>query len=81
MKLTECKVQLYLPETLYRLLKEAARKQGASLSAYLRNLLREQVSSRPGTGEDPLLALLKNKRGYGPRDGSRKVDKYLYGDR
>ncbi len=81
MKLTECKVQLYLPETLYRLLKDAAKKQGASLSAYLRNLLRDQVSAGPGKGEDPLLSLLRNKKGYGPRDGSRHVDKHLYGGR
>jgi hypothetical protein len=81
MKVTECKVQLYLPQSLFRYLKEAARRKGASLSAYLRTLLREQVAAEPDKGDDPLLRLLKNEKGYGPRDGSRNVDKYLYGRR
>ncbi|MCC6740247.1 MAG: hypothetical protein IT452_14470 [Planctomycetia bacterium] len=81
MKLTDHKVQLYLPQSLYDFLRQAARRQGASLSAYLRQLLSLQVpGGAPGT-EDPLLRLTRNRKGVGPRDGSRNVDKYLYGDR
>ena len=79
MKVTECKVQLYLPQALFRFLKESAKRNGESLSAYLRNLLRTQVASDPGRSEDPLIQMLKNPTRGGPRDGSRHVDKYLYG--
>jgi hypothetical protein len=81
MKVTECKVQLYLPRPLYRFLQEAAEKRESSLSEYLRDLLRERVAAESAAADDPLLRLLANTKPYGPRDGSKRVDDYLYGKR
>lgn len=81
MKVTEHKVQLYLPRTLYRYLKSAAASKKASISGFIRALIRQEMSTGPRGEDDPLIAMIGKGRGTGPRDGSRHVDKYLYGER
>ena len=81
MKVTEHKIQLYLPRALYRYLKDAAGRRKASLSGFIRELIRESMGSRTHREDDPLIALIGKARGQGPRDGSRHVDKHLYGRR
>jgi hypothetical protein len=79
MVVTEHKLQIYLPRALYRHLKEAARARGVGLSAYVRELLSEDARNGRSGPADPLLALVRSAAPYGPKDGSRHVDRYLYG--
>jgi len=79
MKRFPSKVQIQLPVALHRILRDSARRKGVCLSAYLRFLLSKQVAAEAIKANDPLLKLLRNKRGYGPQDGSRQVDWHLYG--
>ncbi len=81
MKVTEHKIQLYLPRALYQYAKSAAQRRKASLSGFIRELLRESMSWGVQRDADPLIALIGKARTRGPRDGSRHVDKYLYGKR
>lgn len=77
------RTQIYLPERLYTKIKLQARAKGQPAA----QLIREQLERGfPGSKNQPKkeknlaeLAQELNIRG-GPRDLSRRIDDYLYGD-
>lgn len=74
------RTQLYLEEDLYTLLKSAARSEKRTVSSYVREALRTQVSQGKAGGKKALQALMNMSRfaGHGPKDLAKNYEKYLY---
>jgi metal-responsive CopG/Arc/MetJ family transcriptional regulator len=75
------RTQIYLEEELDRDLREAAKAEGRSAAALIREAVRRYLAGTKRTPEeDPFLSVAGSIRG-GPRDSALSHDRYLYGGR
>ncbi|OGY25493.1 MAG: hypothetical protein A2Z11_03640 [Candidatus Woykebacteria bacterium RBG_16_43_9] len=74
--------QIYLTETLDREIKYISLKQNKPQSEVIRDILEKNITKKKKkmSGGDFLLWMAKHA-GKGPKDLSKNLDRYLYGDK
>lgn len=74
------RTQIYIPETLHERAKNIARNKKQSLANLYRNFIASGLNASKNHGGD-LTALAKLNIKGGPKNLSRDIDKYLYGNK
>ena len=74
------RTQIYIHETLHERAKSFARNKKQSLANLYRNFIASGLEASKNRGGD-LTALAKLNIKGGPKNLSRDIDKYLYGDK
>jgi len=74
------RAQLYIPETLHERAKSVARSKKQSLANLYRGFITKGLETSKNRGGD-LTSLVKLRLRGGPKNLSRDIDKYLYGDK
>jgi len=73
------RTQIYIPETLHERSKNVARNKKQSLANLYRGFIASGLKASSRGGDLTALAKLNIKGG--PKNLSRDIDKYLYGDK
>ena len=77
------RTQIYVPEPLHRQLIRIAHKRGRSMAQMIREFIiigLEQNKAKDDGGKKVIANLLNIKSSSGPKDLSRNLDHYLYGE-
>lgn len=77
---TMFRTQIYLPEDLHQLVKLKARQKNESMAEFLRRCIERGMAEEQGqTKRAPFWTLSELNITGGPKDLSKKIDHYLYG--
>jgi len=75
------RTQIYIPEHLHKTAKNIAEKKNEALAKLLRRLIARGIEEeKKSTKSKPLSSLANLNITGGPKNLSRNMDKYLYGE-
>ncbi|MBL7661406.1 ribbon-helix-helix protein, CopG family [bacterium] len=75
------RTQIYLPENIHKRLLALRGSQGKSLAQIIREAIEKQFAADEPSQENDILKLADLKLKGGPKDLSKNIDQYLYGEK